>query len=94
MSASINLHLIKIFPEVLAKQTGYGCDNKMANDDDAVEHAPRNPVQVAHFNRDLLLFCLAAKDFYNRLNDEQKNRFRAVFVQCDFAEFKLMLDVI
>lgn len=45
-------------------------------------------------NRNILLFCLACKDFYNRLSDEQKNRFRAVFAQCDSIEFKIMLDVI
>lgn len=44
--------------------------------------------------RDILLFCLACKDFYSRLSDEQKNRFRAVFAQCDTVEFQLMLEVI
>lgn len=90
VSASINLHLIKIFPEILAKHGANGLDAN-ADDDDAGSTQQTNTICS---ERDILLFCLAARDFYSRLSDEQKNRFRAVFAQCDASEFRLMLDAI
>lgn len=123
ISASINLHLIKIFPEILAKHNNVNVDattvagTKNATiaatipidddidadadaDDDNIDDSYCDASDINKFKtgyfvknkRDILTFRLACKDFYDRLNDEQKNRFRDVFMNCKSNDFKFMLN--
>lgn len=84
ISASINLQLIKIFPEVLAKY-----DNLV--DETTPTSATAN---TGDARRRLQLFCLACKDFDSRLSAEQKNRFRIVFANSESHEIQFMLNLL
>lgn len=84
MSASINLSLIKIFPQVLADYSAVF--NNLARD--KFDHRPISSsslLQYKHLDcdsvttRQRFLFKLACKDFYDRLNNEQKHKFRDIF---------------
>lgn len=84
ISASINLQLIKIFPEVLAKY-----------DDLVVETKPSHfTVDTIVARRRLQLFCLACKDFYSRLNVDQKKSFRFLFSDVESQEIQFMLELL
>lgn len=41
--------------------------------------------------RNKIIFSLACKDFYDHLNDEQKDRFRDIFSKCQVHEIHFML---
>lgn len=84
ISASINLQLIKIFPEVLAKY-----------DDLTDETTPKQmTIDTISERRRLQLFCLACKDFHSRLNAEQKNKFRILFSNVESQEIQFMLNML
>lgn len=85
ISASINLTLIKIFPEVL---TNY--------DDLVDETTPAQAVvgDTVAARRRLQLFCLACKDFHSRLSADQKNRFRTLFSNVESHEIQCMLNLL
>lgn len=85
ISASINLNLIKIFPKVLADyktvfnsamtQNKYGHQTSTA-------HVPQQSLCISDecvAKRQQFLFALACKDFYDRLNIQQKSTFRDIF---------------
>lgn len=85
ISASINLTLIKIFPEVLAKY------------DDLVNETTPTQIAVADTiaaRRRLQLFCLACKDFHSRLNADQKHSFRKSFTNVESHEIQFMLNLL
>lgn len=84
ISASINLQLIKIFPEVLAKY-----DN-LVDETTSMEAM----ADTGDDRRRLQLFCLACKDFDSRLSAEQKNRFRIVFANAESHEIQFMLNLL
>lgn len=95
VSASINLHLIKIFPEILAKYSEVRSGNEMVGFDIVTDTA--NKTSCANnfkTDREIVLFCLACKDFNNRLSDEQRVRFKDVFTNCESREFKVMLETL
>lgn len=85
ISASINLSLIKIFPQVLADynavfnsaltQNKYGRQTSAATTTTHVQL--QNDERIA--KRQKKLFTLACKDFYDRLNNQQKGTFRDIF---------------
>lgn len=91
VSASINLNLIKIFPQVLADYNAVF--NNLARDQldkrpeslssaTALESLPMQYKDVASecvATRQRTLFILACKDFYERLNGVQKHSFRDIF---------------
>lgn len=90
MSASINLSLIKIFPQVLADYNAV-FDNSSR---DKLDQQPESSAQPLNASTELqyknhavdsvtsrqrILFQIACKDFYDRLSSEQKNSFRDIF---------------
>lgn len=78
ISASINLNLIKIFPEVLAKYNEF------------IDIGETNTLRSMP-NRMFELFCISCNDFYYRLTEEQKTGFRDIFASSDSDEIKSML---
>lgn len=78
LSASINLHLIKLFPLVLgigaATATNCGVSTAAAAAAGAAGAAPRKLGQ-----HEIALFVTAAQDFHAKLSVEQKLRFRQAF---------------
>lgn len=79
ISSSINLQLIKLFPEVLVR---FGDFQAAAGDRSEGEADDTRRVQ---------LLCLSSKDFYLRLNEDQQNVFRSIFTKVDSNEIRLML---
>lgn len=67
ISSSINLYLIKIFPEILAKY-------------DVLD------------DRQLYILKLSCKDFYDKLNVEQKIKFKLVFMNCEVNHLKTIVN--
>lgn len=104
ISASINLSFIKIFPQVLADYNAvfsnmarYKFDRKSASTLSASafspsEHSLRESDANDHVaKRQQFLFTLACKDFYERLNNEQKSSFRDIFSKLKESEIYEML---
>lgn len=85
ISASINLQLIKIFPEVVAKYDELVDETMPMRTSDGDAIAARRRLQ---------LFCLACKDFHTRLSAEQKNSFRTLFSNVESQEIQLMLSLL
>lgn len=85
ISASINLTLIKIFPEVLAKY-----------DDLVDETTPTTQLMsdTVAGRRRLQLFALACKDFHSRLGADQKNKFRILISNHESPEIQFMLNLL
>lgn len=87
ISASINLSLIKIFPQVLADynmvfndatiQDKYGRQASVTQVQSYESSLCVNDERVA--KRQQFVFALACKDFYDRLNNQQKSTFRDIF---------------
>lgn len=85
ISASINLSLIKIFPQVLADynavfnsamiQSKY--ERRMSATHES--HQPYCVDDVCVAKRQKFLFAIACKDFYERLSNQQKAAFRDIF---------------
>lgn len=101
ISASINLSLIKIFPQVLADYNAIfnnlACDKldkRPITSSPAFEPLPFQYKDVANecvATRQRTLFKLACKDFYDRLNGEQKHSFRDIFSNLQDSEIYEML---
>lgn len=86
ISASINLSLIKIFPQVLADykavfNSAIACRTATTAAKATTNASPQctliNDERVA--KRQQILFAIACKDFYDRLNSQQKSTFRDIF---------------
>ncbi|EDV53310.1 uncharacterized protein LOC6555425 [Drosophila erecta] len=77
LSASINLHLIKLFPLVL----GIGASNSAAAATTATtEAAAAAPAMARKLGQhEIALFVTAAQDFHAKLSGEQRQRFREAF---------------
>ncbi|KAH8332800.1 hypothetical protein KR074_011076 [Drosophila pseudoananassae] len=74
LSASINLHLIKLFPLVL----GIGAANSAAATlATAAPGTPGTPRKLGQ--HEIALFVTAAQDFHAKLSGEQRQRFREAF---------------
>lgn len=97
LSASINLSLIKIFPQVLADHSAVFNGlltrdqlHKGPSTSDALPCRKTATIEsVAIRQRDI--FILACKDFYDRLNNEQKHSFRDIFANLSDPEIFDML---
>lgn len=94
ISASINLSLIKIFPQVLADY------NAIFNSGSGADKFDRRSIGSIHIKRTAdesvtvrqqFLFKLSCKDFYDRLNNEQKRSFRDIFSNLKEPEIYDML---
>lgn len=79
ISSSINLQLIKLFPEILVRFDDFQTDQMDPKDDETDN------------TRRIQLFCLSSKDFYCRLNSEQQNVFQSIFNKVNSNEIKFML---
>lgn len=79
ISSSINLQLIKLFPEILVRYGDFQTDQIIQNDN-----------ELDNIRR-IQLFCLSSKDFYCRLNPDQQNVFQSIFTKVDSNEIKFML---
>lgn len=105
ISASINLSLIKIFPQVLADYSIVF--NHLIRDkwdrrsvsSTSPSTSPHEPLPF-HCNdivsecvatRQIYLFTVACKDFYDRLSNEQKVSFRDIFSNLKEQEIYNML---
>jgi len=80
LSASINLHLIKLFPLVL----GIGASNSAAAATTATtattEAEAAAPAMARKLGQhEIALFVTAAQDFHAKLSGEQRQRFREAF---------------
>ncbi|XP_001955065.3 uncharacterized protein LOC6501358 isoform X1 [Drosophila ananassae] len=73
LSASINLHLIKLFPLVL----GIGAANSAAATLATAAPLPGTPQKLGQ--HEIALFVTAAQDFHAKLSGEQRQRFREAF---------------
>lgn len=73
LSASINLHLIKLFPLVL----GIGAANSAAATLATAAPLPGTPRKLGQ--HEIALFVTAAQDFHAKLSGEQRQRFREAF---------------
>ncbi|XP_055389254.1 protein PFC0760c isoform X2 [Condylostylus longicornis] len=71
ISSSINLHLIKLFPVVLANYNENNREQRLLTID---KFNKSNSYQS-----EINLFVTSAKDFYSKLNQDQKLRFKEVF---------------
>lgn len=101
ISASINLSLIKIFPQVLADYDAiFYClthdelDKRPATSSPALEPIPficKNVANECVAIRQRALFIIACKDFYDRLNVDQKHSFRDIFSNLQDPEIYEML---
>lgn len=83
ISASINLNLIKIFPQVLADYKSV-FNSAMAHRtaQSAAKQATHQSICINDeriAKRQQILFAIACKDFYDRLNSQQKSTFRDIF---------------
>lgn len=101
MSASINLDLIKIFPQVLADYESMVDSITRDKLIDKIEPISSTSLDIyemtmIHCNgsesdciasRQQLLFTMACRDFYQRLNIQQKDSFRDIF--SNLNEFKM-----
>lgn len=102
VSVSINVELIKVFPQVLADFSsivGDGEQNqimkKVTSDGDTVDVQFEGNVESNHIEiKFQSLFVLACKDFYQHLNDEQQSTFRQIFESMNEAEIHQMLSVL
>ncbi|KAH8241161.1 hypothetical protein KR032_000598, partial [Drosophila birchii] len=74
LSASINLHLIKLFPLVL----GIGAANS-ATTGTAASATPASATSQKLGQHEIALFVTAAQDFHAKLSGEQRERFREAF---------------
>ncbi|KAH8383215.1 hypothetical protein KR009_007393 [Drosophila setifemur] len=77
LSASINLHLIKLFPLVL----GIGAANSAPATSAASTTAARKLGQ-----HEIALFVTAAQDFHAKLSGEQRQRFREAFTSYERSQ--------
>lgn len=101
ISASINLSLIKIFPQVLADYNAIFNNvthNKKRKISSASITSSQQSVCETNPNtnecitlRQRFLFTLACKDFYERLSNEQKRSFRDIFSNLKEPEIFEML---
>lgn len=101
ISASINLSLIKIFPQVLADYDAiFNCltrdklDKRPPTSSPTLEPLPflcRDVANECVAIRQRALFIIACKDFYDRLNVEQKHSFRDIFSNLKDPEIYGML---
>lgn len=100
ISASINLSLIKIFPQVLAdynavfNNSARGKLNQRpvsSSSSSSMEMQNNNKADESVASRQQFLFKLACKDFYDRLNNEQKHSFRDIFSNLKEPEIYDML---
>lgn len=99
ISASINLSLIKIFPQVLADYNAvFNSVARNEFDRRSVSSAHESfPSEYRHIasecvaKRQQFLFTLACKDFYERLSTEQKRSFRDIFSNLKETEIYEML---
>lgn len=82
ISSSINLQLIKLFPEILIRFGDFQTDQIIQNDNETDNI------------RRIQLFCLSSKDFYCRLNADQQNVFRNIFSNVDSHEIQFMLQTL
>lgn len=95
ISASINLSLIKIFPQVLADYNAVF--HSLAHDkiDKAIEMKLltqyKDIASECVAIRQRSLFTLACKDFYDRLSNDQKHSFRDIFSNLQELEIYEML---
>ncbi|KAH8250152.1 hypothetical protein KR026_006018, partial [Drosophila bipectinata] len=81
LSASINLHLIKLFPLVL----GIGAANSAAATLSTV--APGTPGTPRKLGQhEIALFVTAAQDFHAKLSGEQRQRFREAFTSYEQSQ--------
>lgn len=91
ISASINLNLIKIFPQVLAdynvvfhglardKLAKISRSTAAASTSELFLHQYKGMTSECVAARQCTLFTIACKDFYDRLSSEQKHSFRDIF---------------
>lgn len=101
ISASINLSLIKIFPQVLAEYNAIfnslprdKLDIRSVSSSPALEPLPfqyRDVISECVATRQRTLFKIVCKDFYDRLNGEQKHSFRDIFSNLQDPEIYEML---
>ncbi|XP_055624615.1 huntingtin [Toxorhynchites rutilus septentrionalis] len=68
ISASLNQHLLKLFPEILSLPSYQQLNEREVNN-----------------------FILSAKDFYRKLDQPQKTKFREIFQQNDSAVYRSLL---
>lgn len=104
VSVSINLELIKIFPQVLADFSlvidDIARDKRLENSTDKEQSiSDANDNRFEHIEyiasqtmRQRSSFILACRDFYHRLSDEQQVMFRKTFTAIDEAEITEMLN--
>lgn len=84
ISASINLDLIKVFPQVIASHS----DVVQSARDKSEENSSADQTVTMRYS----LFTLACRDFYQRLSSEQKLTFRDIFSSLNKSEFIEMLN--
>lgn len=107
ISASINLDLIKIFAQVLADYDSI-CDTvsytKLKRQTSATQQ-PTTPCDAAmlqcyttrgdcNANRQYMLFVVACRDFYKRLNATQKSTFCDIFAKFNEPNIADMLNAL
>lgn len=76
VSASINLSLIKIFPQVLADYNAVFSSAMIQNKYKSHQTSCIRDLRVV--KRQKCLFAIACKDFYDRLSRQQKQTFRDI----------------
>ncbi|KAH8247796.1 hypothetical protein KR038_010072 [Drosophila bunnanda] len=86
LSASINLHLIKLFPLVLGIGAGNSATTGTAAS--AASAAPGTPAPTARKlgQHEIALFVTAAQDFHAKLSGEQRERFREAFTSYERSQ--------
>lgn len=102
VSVSINVELIKIFPQVLADFSSIVDNvernkimNKITSDGNAVDGTFEGNFENNHIKmRFHSLFVLACKDFYHHLNDEQQSTFRQIFESMNETDIHQMLNAL
>ncbi|XP_017083196.2 LOW QUALITY PROTEIN: uncharacterized protein LOC108116020 [Drosophila eugracilis] len=84
LSASINLHLIKLFPLVL----GIGATSSVAAATAATTEAQAQAPAAARKlgQHEIALFVTAAQDFHAKLSGEQRQRFREAFTSFERSQ--------
>lgn len=95
ISSSINLSLIKIFPQVLADYNAVFSnsmrDKTFPSSTKSASMQYKNASSECVAARQRTYFILACKDFYERLSCEQKHTFRDIFSNMKEHEIYNML---
>lgn len=100
ISVSINIDLIKIYPQLLAEYNSVVDvvirDKEMQKLTNETSETSENVINITlnPKSNQMSLFILASRDFYQRLNVEQQRIFRNTFTNTNDTEIKEMLNAL